>query len=241
MEIEGNVNHKKVSRMLNGQNCNVLIKAPDIFHKLLSLTLSGWTYKQPIVDDYFELGVSLQNGKYHITSNLAYAPTPRSDLIDTLNEILLCLCYLLTAKNPDGLLIHCAAFCEKDRNNVILASKKSGKSSLVLDKSQQGVSILADDLAIWFPMQGRLMCLGLPIRMRRPIPAEFHLKRQDFIAGKNIAYSKSTSVNCFQVGHLFVPDKLMTLNNRVTKSISFWRWPSMLNAFAIDDTYSQLK
>ena len=229
MEIEGNVNHKKVSRMLNGQNCNVLINAPDIFHKLLSLTLSGWTYMQPTVDDYFELGVTLHNGKYHITSNLAYAPTPRSDLVDTLNEIFLCLCYLLTAKNPDGLLIHCAAFCEKDRNNVILASKKSGKSSLVLDKSQQGVSILADDLAIWFPMQGRL------------IPAEFHLKRQDFIAGKNIAYSKSASVNCFQVGYLFVPDKLMTLNNRVTKSISFWRWPSMLNAFAIDDTYSQLK
>ncbi len=69
--------------MLNGQNCNVLIKAPDIFHKLLSLTLSGWTYKQPIVDDYFELCVSLHNGKYHITSNLAYVPTPRSDLVDT--------------------------------------------------------------------------------------------------------------------------------------------------------------
>ena len=56
-----------------------------------------------------------------------------------------------------------------------------------------------------------------------------------------MAYSKSTTVNCFQGGHLYGPDKRMTLNNRVTKSISFWRWPSMLNAFAIDDTYSQLK
>lgn len=227
--------------MLNGHNCNVLIKAPDIIHKLLSLTLSGWTYKKLIVNDYFELNVSLQNSKYHIISNLAYVPTPRSDLVDTLNEIFLCLCYMLTAKNRDSLLIHCAAFYENDRNSVILASKKSGKSTLVLDKSQQGFSILADDLAIWFPTQGELMCLGLPIRMRRPIPAEFHLKGQDFIAGKNIAYSKATSVKCFQVGHLFVPDKIMTLNNRVTKSISFWRWPSMLNAFAIDDAYTQLK
>ena len=241
MEVKHIHNYTVVRQVLHGHNCSVVIDAPNFIHKILLLTLSGWVCEDEEHKNCFELQVRQHQGKFRIKSDLVYTPTPRSDPVDTLNEIFLSLCYLLAAKNPDGFLVHCAAFREKDINNVILASKKSGKSTLVLEKSQQGSSILADDLAIWFPRRGQLMSLGLPIRMRRPVPGKFKLRKQDFIAGKNIAYSVASTFDCFAVGQLFVPDSIMTFDGRELKTIPFWRWPYKLNQFGIDGAYSQLK
>ena len=62
--------------------------------------------------------------------------------------------------------------------------KKAGKSSLILEKTRHGATILADDLLMWLPNKTEFLYLGLTIRMRHPVVGwEEHSKKKSELIG----------------------------------------------------------
>jgi len=231
-----NTVHKFV---LTGYNCSVIISAPYYFFKLISLMLFGWKLSYIEQKGMFELNISKKNNLYVINSSLQYIPKPRSDIIDTLNEIFLCLSYLLAAKNHNARLLHCASFLENNSYKIVVASKKSGKSSLLFNKSQTGICVAGDDLILWFPKEGNFMCIGLPVRMRRPVI--YKIDNNKMIAGKNIAYSLPNHIKCLDVGHFFEIDKVFTLVDYRLINVPLIFWTSTLSRYLIDKSFIRLQ
>lgn len=232
-----------VSKIWFGYNCYINIDAPDFFHRLLSVSLSGWkALENCILIDHFCIKINRDfDGKFEIVSDLQYNPTPRSDLIDTLNEIFLTISYLLWAKNPEASLIHCGAYKFDGKNNILLGSKKSGKSSFVQSQAKNNAVVLADDLILWLPWRAKFISIGLPLRMRRPIPVELFIEKKNYLSGKNIAYLNNKTFRTVGVGYEFIVDRISYLNNRKEIEIPFYKWAYMLSKFKIDEKYRQIR
>jgi hypothetical protein len=205
--------------------------------------LSGWTVLE---NCKFRNPSSIKiikgfNGAYQVTSDLQYYPTPRIDLIDTLNEVFLTISYLLWAQNPKASLIHCGAYQLNGQNNILLGSKKAGKSSLVQSLAQKNAVILADDLLLWLPWKAKFISIGLPLRMRRPIPVSLFTEKKNYLCGKNIVYFINKTFNCADAGFEFFVHRISFLNNGQETEIPFYKWANMLSKFNIDKKYRLIR
>jgi hypothetical protein len=72
-------------------------------------------------------------------------------------------------------------------------------------------SHIHDDLLLWDRRKNRFICLGLPLRMRRPLPKLDTDLGQRFIAGKSIAYSRRDAFDIAPAGFAFFPDEIVEL------------------------------
>lgn len=212
------------------------------FHRLISVSLSGWSVLEncEIIKPFSIKIIKGCSGKYEITSDLQYNPTPRSDLIDTLNETFLTISYLLWAKNPKASLIHCGAYQSNGENNILLGSKKSGKSSFVQSQAQKNAVVLADDLLLWLPWKAKFISIGLPLRMRRPIPVNLFTEKKNYLSGKNIVYINNMAFNSADVGYEFFVDKIAYLDKGKQTIVPFYKWAYMLTKFKIDEKFRRI-
>lgn len=208
----------------------ITISLPCFFLSLLKETLSGWSIEPNLERNEPDIVVSFNDGLFSIETPLRYAAPKRVDMIDALNQFFLCLAYFISAKIKMTKLIHCGSFCDSGSYTIILGAKNSGKSTLLLQKSQQGNLVLADDLLLWFPMLGKFTCLGLPLRLR---VAGFGsngeaLNLRRFVIGERIAYSRNHAVEIAQAGHTFTPDHVCQYVNQEMLPVNFVRWPKLL-------------
>lgn len=223
---------------LEGLGQSHLIKIPMFFVKLLDQTLTGWNLNQCAEAKRPEISLDFNGFEFVITSTLIKSVPVRTDLVDALNEFLLSLAYLTTAKISGARLLHCGAYSQDGLNIVVVGDKNAGKSSLVFEKAKGGGTILADDLLVWMPSLAQVMCMGLPLRMRRPV---FGLRgssfENKFVAGKQIAYAEKTVFKVAEAGFCFTPDKICQIDNRNLKEVSFIRWPQIIEKHVISDTF----
>jgi hypothetical protein len=206
--------YPRTSWALRSKNSEILISCPQFFANLMAQTLVGWSIAPAQPGDGYEITLSYDGARYTIDSIMLDAPRDYSDMIDALNEVFLCLSYHVAANTPDAVLIHCAAF-EQDRTcSLIIGRKGAGKSSLMFEKAAAGARIFADDLLLYFPAQARCMALGLPLRLRRPVPAPLRgsLNVDGFFAGARLAYSKRDTYDVAPMGDTFFLDQIVALH-----------------------------
>lgn len=227
---------------LKGLGVSITVQAPLFFRGLLRQTLTGWKISSLDTPNRPMIMVLFENGDFTIKTDLMKPVPSRSDLIDTLNEFFLCLAYLSITKIKGAKLLHCAAFNEDKKNVVVFGKKNAGKSSVVLSKAQAGATILADDLLIWLPKSATLMCVGLPIRMRRPVVGlnQTSSDKPQFIAGKQIAYAQKDVFKIAGAGDAFTPDKICKLAEHEMSPVPFRQWPQIIAKHTVSDDYTRV-
>ena len=225
--------------VLRGLSQNIIISSPRFFRNLLEQTLTGWLISSEIENRDADINITIKNDKYVFNTALLRQVPEHSDLIDALNELFLCICYNITSRLNKARLVHCAGFVENNIQTLIFGRKKAGKSSLVLKKARHGATILADDLLIWLPNKTEFLCLGLPIRMRRPLIGwqEQSQSKSEFIAGKRTAYAQKDVFRIKSIGVSFVPEKIFVIENRSLIPVPFVKWPKIISHHTISDKY----
>ena len=231
------------SFVLEGLGQKFTVKSPPFFHDLLCQTLTGWNF-YPLTDcEKPDFHIYMEKEYFKIATPMAKTIPGRSDLIDTLNEFFLSVAYYVTAKFEGASLLHCAAYKHDGKNTIVFGKKNSGKSSHVFTKAKEGATILADDLLIWQPKSAMAICLGLPLRMRRPVIGleGQQQKKPQFIAGKQTAYAQRDVFQIAKAGSYFTPDRIYQLVAHELKAVSFFKWLKVMSAHRISDDFLQLK
>lgn len=199
---------------VQGAGYSLRLHCPQFFANLMAQTLVGWSIAPAQPGDGYDITLSYYGARYTIDSIMLDAPRDYGDMIDALNEVFLCLSYHVAANTPDAVLIHCAAFEQNRTSSLIIGRKGAGKSSLMFEKAAAGARIFADDLLLYFPTQARCMALGLPLRLRRPVPAPLRdiLNVDGFFAGARLAYSKQGTYDVAPMGDTFFLDQIVALH-----------------------------
>lgn len=225
------------------EGLNITVSAPLFFFQLLQQTLNGWEGVSVLFCEEPDIDVQTKGDQFILKTVLERSVPARKDIIDILNEFFLCLAYLMTAKIEVAKLVHCAAFSQDEKKIVIFGNKKAGKSSKVFEHAEAGAEILADDLLVWLPKRAEFMCIGLPLRMRRPVLGldQIGSEKKRFIAGRQTAYAHKDAFFVRPAGWSFVPDKIYRLENRRMVSIPFLKWPKIIENHLISSEYTKLK
>lgn len=197
---------------LSAGGCKIYISCPAFFAKLLSATLSGWRVELLQTQQPPDLSVTFEDNRFEIISDSLDLATGYSDLVDTLNVVLIALAQLYAKCRVDKAMIHCAAFITNHGlSTLVLGGKKSGKSSLTWKSACSGGTVLADDILLWDEREGNFECLGMPVRLRRPVQwnGEQEALKKGIIAGKRLAYTHNSIISIAPVGYIFVPDEIL--------------------------------
>lgn len=229
---------------LIGAGCSVGIACPGFFRSLLEHTLNGWVYEACADMEAVDIHVAWDGEGYDIDSVVLVERQRYTDMIAALNEVFLSLSYILTARTPEAVLLHCAAFDDRGRHHLIVGEKGAGKSTLVTGQAVSGARIYADDMVVYFPKTASCMAIGLPMRLRRPVqsPLKEQITPEDFFAGQTLAYSKAGAFDIAPAGQRFELDRILVLEAGGKKrSVSLFRSAKTLQSYKIGSLYTTLK
>lgn len=215
------LDHSQQRWTISGAEFSINIACPRYFAALLSETLTGWSIKLSSHSLKPELIIARQDDGYVVDALVLSNPERHASVVGTLNEFYVNFAYLLAARTPKAVLLHCAAYQENMRNIILVGEKNSGKSSTVFQHAINGKCILADDLLLWRTDTAEFITLGLPIRLRRPIvnPTNFDVSGKAFFANNGLAYSRVGTFNVAPVGVRFLLDELRHLSANYTSEV----------------------
>jgi len=236
------VDHTQETWALSGDGHTIYARCPKYFAAILHVVLNGWSISKADANSNAQLAVTFTNGGYTIDSVVLSQPEKYVEVVDGLNEFLVNLAYIVLRKYRNARLIHCAAYEIKGEAHLIVAQKNLGKSTLIYQKTCNGELVLADDLLIWLPQTAEFVCLGLPIRLRRPVLG-VDGKAADpdsFFAGNGIAYSKSGVFSIAPFGHRVLLDHIWQIKrDYVPVKIPIYKAAQTLNDFLIGPEFSE--
>ncbi len=220
---------------LVGDDVAVSLRAPARIVSLVETLLVGWSViaAQVVRPDVV---VESHGVKFMVDSVAAEPPRRSSDPIDTVNYVFLCLAYVYVGRQRNCDLLHGAAFQQQGKTSLVFGPKKAGKSTLVFDKAREGARILADDMLIWRSRGQYFEALGIPLRMRRPIPASFRGQAlaNQVIAGRRLAYSAGSEFDVAPMGTRFMPDEILTLDpDGQCRPVPFYRVARVVRQYTI--------
>lgn len=197
---------------------NVSLKCPSEFHLLASKLLSGWSFQAVTLQEYDIYVVSDQ--KNSVVSNRYGLIGRHKDIISTFNVLLNAIAYEVIAKLEHSLLVHAAAFKKNDEPIIVFGKKKAGKSTYIVNQCLSAGECISDDLIVWDNAR-RIMSLGFPVRLRRPISDVLLTKlgKQSFVAGSSLAFVNPKSVNQLNAGKWFDVSRFQLLEREIVKSI----------------------
>lgn len=200
------------------QGLYVSLKCPAEFHLLASRLLSGWSYKAVTLKKY-DISV-ISDHKNSVVSKKYGLIGRHKDIISTFNVLLNAVAYEVTAKLEYCLLVHAAAFKKDDEHIIVVGNKKAGKSTYIVNQCSSAGECISDDLVIW-DNACRIMSLGFPVRLRRPINDGLVAKlgKQSFVAGSSLAFVNPRSVNQLPAGKWIDVSKFQLLEQKQTQSI----------------------
>lgn len=236
--------HTPLRWTVSAPEWSVTILCPKYIAALLANTLTGWTIAPCDTNARAAIHVHHTDGQYDVDADVLRTPQHHSDLIDALNEVFVCLAYLVTGTIDGAVLLHCAAYGAADRCQIVVGDKNTGKSTRAYHQAYNGISIAADDLLIWTPKQGTFRTLGLPIRMRRPVlsPSGALADPDKFFAGRHITYARKGAFDVMPAGQTLILDHLWKLGpNHTATQVSILKIPTTLNQHLIDADFLTLK
>lgn len=201
------------------QGLNISLKCPAVFHLLASKLLSGWSCKAVTLKEY---NISVFNDhKYSVVSKRYGLIGRHKDIISTFNVLLNAIAYEVTAKLEYCPLVHAAAFKKDDERIIVVGNKKAGKSTYIVNQCSSAGECISDDLVVW-DNACRIMSLGFPVRLRRPINDGLVAKlgKQSFVAGSSLAFVNPKSVNQLPAGKWIDVSKFQLLERETAQSIN---------------------
>ena len=239
------VDHASFDWALQGGGHRINLRCPRYVAAILSQILTGWsvTHAQNSLARN-QISVTFSNDRYMVDSIVLNTPEFYTDIISAINELLVNLAYLVPNDDNNFRLVHCAAFVQDRRMNVIVGKKNTGKSSVVYRKAVEGAEIVADDLLVWQPKMGKFYALGFPIRLRRPVLTldGEQANPDSFFAGNGIAYSKNHAYQIAAVGTEFLMDHLYELDEKFSPiPISILKTSAKLEEYIIGPEYTSHK
>lgn len=230
---------------LTGGGYHFDILCPKYLAAIFAQTLNGWQVSPLHGEDGRPvITVIKDSDRYLVDALVLEHPSLCRDVIDTLNEVFVCLAYLYDHQRGQGDLIHCASYLEQGENHIVVGPKNSGKSTLAHTKAKEGLHIFADDLLFWDPAVGQFISLGLPLRLRRPVVMKDGITADPshFFAGQSIAYSKLGVFDIAPFGYAFAVDRLWYMQpDHHPKAVSLLKTASTLREFRIPKRFSTLK
>lgn len=192
----------------------ITMRAPEVIYDLLNVSLSGWKIapKEFSTDPQIEV---VHDGKFSVCSSSYSGTRPHSDFINALNEVLIAVAYSVRQAKPDYSLVHAAALEIDGRKVVYFGRSKSGKSRYAAMRCVAGARCLADDLLLYSSKAGYFETLGLPIRMRRPLPDDLlnAIDSKKILVGHSLCYLPNAAVSIAPAGQIFVADDLFAFDH----------------------------
>lgn len=192
--------------------CEIFLSCPPYFADLLTLTLTGWQVGPAPLSSERNIEITQDKDGFRICSAQIGLDDRHSDLVDALNVLFIALARHYAQTRATMVMLHCAAFITpKGETTLVIGSRKMGKSFLTWQVACRGGTVLADDILLWNQKDAVFECLGLPIRLRRPVPWDGDKEelKKGIIAGKNLAYTVKTFRPIAPAGHMFVPDEIL--------------------------------
>lgn len=197
---------------LRSSGGEIQVSCPPLFARLLSATLSGWEIERARIEKKPDVTITFSDGVFRVASERLGIVSRYSDLMDVLNVLFNILAKIYWQRISTKTMIHCAAFVtDSGVSTLVLGSKKVGKSSLTWKSACYGGTVLADDILLWDQLTGEFECLGLPVRLRRPV--RWHgnagLVKKGVIAGKHLAYTRNSIIAIAPAGYVFIPEEIL--------------------------------
>lgn len=192
--------------------CCITLSCPPFFGDLLLVTLTGWQVQPADKINYPDITIVKESKGFRILSARFDTDVRYSDLVDVLNVLYIALVRLYALSKPNKTLLHCAAFITPEAvTTLAIGPKKMGKSFLTWQTACRGGTVLSDDILLWDQQAAQFECLGLPIRLRRPVHWDGKLEdlKKGIIAGKRLAYTVNSFMPIAPVGHVFCPDEIL--------------------------------
>lgn len=241
MAVDGISGPLENARLIGG-DVVINLRCPPAFIKLLKGTLSGWKILSGAPGDRCEIAVRRLGARYEIDSLTIDKPGIAFDLVDALNFVFLAIAYWVKAKSGAVVLLHGAAYRDDQKTLVIFGSKGSGKSSLVFSQALNRRQVMADDLLLWDLKQNHFVALGLPLRMRRPIPESLRVAdlSEKLIVGQRIAYSRGEAFDVAAVGYRFFPDAIQEMgSHRKLSTVPLFRVLGRIKKYSISSRFTE--
>ncbi|MBJ3764020.1 hypothetical protein ILP92_14820 [Maribius pontilimi] len=207
-----------------GLGVEIPLDVPRACRALLSVTLAGWDIV-PARTGITPQIVIRRDGGYALQSPHYTPARAHSDLVSTLNELLIAIAFGVSHARPDDHLLHAAAYRLDGRNVVLTGGKKAGKSVRTVDMAARGALIYGDDLLLWSPARLCFVALGLSPRLRRPVdPATVARFGPDgFLAGHATCYLSVNAFDLAPAGRSFSADRIEVLSpGGQTRPVRFW-------------------
>ena len=198
---------------------DVSLKCPTEFQLLASKLLIGWSFQAATRDEY---DVSVVSDQKNSVVSKRYGLIGRhKDIMSTFNVLLNAIAYEVTAKLEKCLLVHAAAYKKNDEHIVVFGNKKAGKSPFIVNRCSSASECISDDLVVW-DNECRILSLGFPVRLRRPISDALvaQLGKQSFLAGSSLAFVNPKSLNQVRAGNWIDISSFQLLERHVVKSMA---------------------
>ena len=199
MEVNEQIERRTVDLTYPSLNFTLSINLPVIIFKLLDATFPHCKTTKDAQDigDWRLIEVAYEDKKY-VVKGPNYISHPHKDLVNTLNELFICVAFTIAHNFNHMRLMHCAAYANSKEAVLLFGKRKSGKSTLVTKKALADYKVYGDDICLWSTKGERIISLGFPIRRRRPVFYEENNQSYNdcFIAGHSLAYSRK---NCFRL------------------------------------------
>jgi len=198
---------------------DVSLKCPAEFRLLASKLLIGWSFQTATLQEY---DVSVVSDQKNSVVSKRYGLIGRhKDILSTFNVFLNAIAYEVIAKLEKCLLVHAAAYKKNDEHIVVFGNKKAGKSTFIVDQCSSASECISDDLVVW-DNECRILSLGFPVRLRRPISDTLvaQLGKQSFLAGSSLAFVNPKSLNQVRAGKWIDISSFQFLEQHIAKSIA---------------------
>lgn len=181
--------------------------------------LTGWIITK---SNYLKTDILIsKNNRFTLTCDTVGFEKSHKDIISIFNQLLIAISIHIIKQIPNVKLYHGAAIIENGNCFCILGAKKSGKSEYVVEKALSGAFVITDDLLIITDL-GRVMCIGFPVRLRRPVRTSLceEIKENNLIAGHSLAYINPKISKIRPAGKFIKINKILALNNCKSTLIS---------------------
>ena len=190
----------------------ITVKGPEALFELMRIALCGWDVHR--VDANSEPLIEIvDEGKLSVVTSSFRSARAHSDLINTLNNTLIALAYCVRDLKPHSMLLHAAALKSSNGISVYFGPRKSGKSRYVAEQCLNGAVCIGDDLILYCKKSRLFEALGLPVRLRRPIPSSIlgKIDASRILVGHSTCYLTEHVFSLMPAGQRFQPDRLFQL------------------------------
>ena len=204
--------------------------------RLLEVMLRGWQLQPTGLSlDALDI-ISEFDNKYLISAKQIDFHARHADLVSSFNELLIAITYLTCIKGDELTLIHGGAMitpanddAAMPQNYLYLGGHKAGKSTYLAKHCGTGSVFVSDDLLI-INQQGKLVGLGFPLRLRRPIAEEIVQLYgvNQLLAGHSLVYLGPKAIKLQEAGVGLHIDGVYLLENYTPRAIPQNQWLAMI-------------